>query len=200
MEMPKMIGVAGLARSGKDTFVKLLSQRMDCVRYALADKLKEELRGCLSGLYNIDILSCSPEEKKVVRPLLVAHGKIRRDLSEGRYWYDALDKIIYNDREKIGNKIVVVSDIRFAAFKEDEVAWLRQNKGVLVHIRKYTIKDGVFIYDEPPNEEERQNDPLLQVLADYRIEWPDYVKSGQDESILFSYVNNFVHWYNERIE
>lgn len=196
--MPKMLGVAGLARSGKDTFYRLLSQRMETVRFAMADILKEEIQESISALYGIDVFHCSTEEKNLIRPMLVAHGKIRRDLSEGRYWYEALDKAIYEDREKIGNKLVVITDIRFAAFKEDEVSWLRRNNGLLIHLKKYHAKDGVLSYDAPPNEEERVNDPKLHELADYKIEWPDFNKIGQDEGLLIPFVNNFVHWLAEK--
>ena len=39
-----VIGVSGLAGSGKDTFFKILSKKRKFKRYALADELKMEIR------------------------------------------------------------------------------------------------------------------------------------------------------------
>ena len=56
------------------------------------------------------------------------------------------------------------------------------------------------VYFDPPNEDEKRNDPKLMEKADYSIEWP-HVEKAKTEEIkkeLTSYVKEFAEWYKER--
>ena len=64
-----MIGISGIAGSGKDLFCKFLLKEIKGSRIALADPLKEETRGFILQKYGIDILNCGLEEKNKVRDL-----------------------------------------------------------------------------------------------------------------------------------
>ena len=67
--MIKVIGIAGMARAGKDTFVgiaKNILRRNNYrpIRVAFADKLKEEVLAMLkSNGFQLDITKLSPEEQ-----------------------------------------------------------------------------------------------------------------------------------------
>ena len=125
-----MIGISGIAGSGKDLFCKFLLKEIKGSRIALADPLKEETRGFILQKYGIDILSCSLEEKNKVRDLLVFYGGIKRYESKGTYWTDKAQKKADNCKH-----VPIVTDIRYAEYQNDEIHWLKaKNKGTLIHL------------------------------------------------------------------
>ena len=87
----KLIGVSGLARSGKDLFTTvsqdILKERgLKTERYALAYELKNDLKQLIHKKTGIDVFTENTEEKTIIRPLLVAYGDVMRKISEGKYW------------------------------------------------------------------------------------------------------------------
>ena len=50
----KYIGLSGVAGAGKDLFYSLLSKRIPCQRFSLADGLKSDVRDWCIENYNID--------------------------------------------------------------------------------------------------------------------------------------------------
>lgn len=180
-----IIGVGGLARSGKDTFVSyakriLINSGYYPFRVAFADSLKDDISSFIKQKYDIDIYTATPKEKELVRPLLVAHGCCKRNQNPS-HWIELADiQINTHIREMyncISNDKVVflISDVRFV----NEVDWVHQNNGWFVHIRKYKIgfDNGKFVgegfieFDKAPNEEEAKNDPLISIKADYHLDW-----------------------------
>ena len=196
-----MIGISGIAGAGKDFFCGLLLKEIEGMRIALADPLKEETRGFILQKYAIDIQTCSLEEKNKVRNLLVFYGGIKRYETKREYWTNKAQKKI--DACK-GTPII--TDIRYAEYENDEVHWLKnKNKGTLIHLRKYceieTYGSQVKrVYFDPPNEDERRNDPKLMEKADYCIEWPHVENSTSTEikKALTPYAKEFAEWYKER--
>lgn len=193
-----VIGVGGLAGSGKDTFVNLLQEQIPNVkRFALADSLKAELNPTLINLYNTDIFSCSRERKDIVRPALVAHGKIKRTLSQGRHWIEILNKKIQEHKNTFPNDLICITDIRYDVFEKDEVGWLKKELGgIFVHVSRFEIAEGKTIFQTPPNADEAENDPKLQKKADYRVIWPsaNKVDGSPDFNSLNIYVEEFIKW------
>jgi hypothetical protein len=196
-----MIGISGIAGAGKDLFCKLLLKEIQGTRIALADPLKEETRGFILQKYAIDILNCSLEEKNKVRDLLVFYGSIKRYETKGAYWTEKAQKKV--DACK---GVPVITDVRYAEYESDEVHWLKhKNKGTLVHLRKYCEIEThgpqvKRVYFDPPNEDERRNDPKLMEKSDYCIEWP-HVENAAPEEIrktLTPYAKEFAEWYRER--
>lgn len=169
--MKQVIGLSGVAGSGKDTLFSLLSLRNSNVkRFALADILKQEISPFLKDLYGIDILNCSREEKNLIRPILVEHGKIRRTLTSGTYWTSKLTTSIQEFVALDPNNIAVITDIRYAEYEEDELFWLKKTlNGHLIHITM-TLGKGEKL--QPPNKEEEINDPVLRKSSDLRVIWP----------------------------
>ena len=98
-----LIGIAGVAGSGKDTFAKLIAKVFENsgaeVNYlSFADKLKSEVADISKKLYNIDPTSCSRDEKNLIRPLLLAHGAIMRNKTAGQYWINSVKSLISDEK------------------------------------------------------------------------------------------------------
>ena len=200
-----IIGLSGLAGAGKDLFFSILSQKVNCKRFALADELKRETKPILLENYGIDPTTCSREEKEKIRDFLVFHGSFRRDETDGRYWIDKLTPSLKNH----SGGYAVVTDVRYDEHPLDEVHWLKNEmKGVLVHISRFTevpyanvpnIKQRAFI--EPPNEKERINDPILKEKSDYQFAWPTTL--GHEKYVntkLSKHVDKFLAWLEKDLE
>ena len=187
-QIPTVIGVGGYARSGKDTFVKIARKILkehgySSIRLAFADALKEEIDPFLKEYYGISAWTDDADEKKIIRPLLVAHGCQKR-VQNPTYWIDKLDEAI--ETIHYGEDVIFVSDCRFP----NEVDWVHDWQklrwsGWFVHIKKYSIgiqhglMDGfstVKVFDLAPNAEESYNDPLCQENADYKLEMENAIE------------------------
>ena len=165
------IGISGVAGCGKnvlgDIIVKLLERlNLPCREFSIAKNLKGEVARASRDLYGIDSLNCSREEKEVIRPFLVAHGLIKRNLSQGRHWVDFLTSELDPD------KINIITDIRFDKYKKDEVYWLKNEiNGILIHVSRYHEVEGKRVFLAPINETERENDPKVKKQADFILNW-----------------------------
>jgi len=188
--MNKIIGISGVAGCGKDTFYSLLSEKILCERFSLADALKTEVNQWCRMHYHIDSIDCYRDQKEIIRPFLVAHGATKRKLSEGRHWIEQLnDKIIKSNN----SNFKVITDIRYDDYKNDEVHWLQEELGgTLVHISQYRMEGSERVYLKPVNSEEARNDPRVKEKSDYQIEW-EFVKNGQIYE-LEPFIDNFLDW------
>lgn len=198
MKFNNVIGVAGLAGSGKDTFVNLLQAKIPNIkRFALADSLKVELNPTLIKLYNQDIFTCSRETKDILRPMLVAHGKVRRVMSNGRHWIDILNEKINQCRKDNPNSIICVTDIRYDVYEKDEVHFIQKElEGILVHVSRFDWQGKKQVFFTPPNIDEAENDPKLKSKANYKIIWPSArkVDGTADIDSLNIYADEFIKW------
>lgn len=199
----RVIGLSGVAGSGKDMFYSLLKKKLHpfIQRFALADVLKEELQESIQKLYGIDILNCSRKEKDLVRPVLVAHGKVRRESSHGTYWTSILTNKIGEYLEKNPSGIACVTDVRYDVFQHDEISWLKDTmNGYLVHIAlRVPDENGKLVTLEPPNQDEKENDPRLIAKADYCVEWPKLISTDlqyPNWEELNPYVEAFLKKFN----
>jgi len=179
--MNKIIGISGLAGDGKDSLCNMLrelfeSKGFEFERMALADELKEECREALLSMYNINPIACSREEKAVIRDFLVFYAKVKREESKGTHWVNKLDKKIKSLPKIKVDRIICIPDVRHAEYEKDEVAWIKKNKGILIHVKKYQIEETFThrkFYSTPVNSEEAYHTPRLEELADFVIEWQD---------------------------
>lgn len=188
-------GIAGAATVGKDTYYRLLKEvcledyGAKVIKFALADILKESLRGFILDKHKIDIVNCSTEEKNKVRFELVNYARVMRQGTNGRYWINKLNREIeeYKNSSRFRKSdIFCVTDIRHFEYPYDEVVWLKEeNKGVLIYVEKY-FQDGSIC--APANDDERRNDPLLRKNSDYLIRW----QHGASEKILKDLVKKTV--------
>lgn len=190
----KMIGLTGVARSGKDTFYSILKKYLEekgikSQRLAFADELKNELYDFTKDKFKIDLLNCTPENKEVVRPLMVAYGKCRRIQTEGKYWTSTLQPEV---NKLINNNIVpIVTDVRYIEYKDDEYSWLKFHNGILIHISR-KLNDGSLI--APANIEEKSNDNKLKAVADYSVCW----ETCQDVNFLYELMQKHLKNIHEK--
>ncbi len=184
-----IIGISGCARSGKDLFFNLLNNKLNSKfnlkRFAFADELKNDLSILLKQNFDIDVMNPTPEEKELIRPLLVCYGTdIARKINKN-YWIQKIEpKIIENS--KIENSIAVLTDVRYI----NEQLFVKNNfkKSINVHIERKGFK--------PINEEEEKNNPILKESSDYQIVWSDYNKNIlKHESII----DEFIKYFNLKI-
>lgn len=176
-----MIGITGVARSGKDTFYIILKKffkqkGIESERIALADELKGELGDFVEKKFKINLNKCDGSDKELIRPLMVAYGKCRRVQTDGKYWTLMVDPKIKELKTK--NIIPIITDIRYIEYKEDEYAWLKKHNGILIHISR-KLEDGSFV--PPANIEEKSNDTKLKAVSDFTISW----ETCQDTNALY---------------
>lgn len=187
-----ILGLSGSAQSGKDTFYSILKRLSSkkVTRFALADNLKEETDKWIKNNYRIDYKSCTLKEKEFIRPFWVVHGKLKRNISQGKHWTDLLTPVLQERLNQEDNQILCITDIRYKEYPEDESDWLKKIGGKLIHISMYE-KTGTFLkFNKYPNEDEAKNDPILKDLADYRLEWE---KQGtNNEEFLFEKLSPIV--------
>jgi hypothetical protein len=165
----KIVGLSGVARSGKDTFCNLLIEEglklgFNGKRFALADKLKDKIAPFLISEFGIDPRTATGQDKELIRPLLVEFGRAKRIQTNGRFWTNLLEKEIFEHSDL---DFAVVTDIRYCEYEFDEVQWIRSTGGNLLHISRK--ENGNFI--QPPNDDERRNDPILQEFSDLTVVW-----------------------------
>ena len=184
------IGISGVAGCGKNTLssiiIKLL-QRMELPyrELSIANNLKQEISWVSRELYGVNSSNCTREEKNTIRPLLVAHGVIKRELSNGRHWVEMLNKELAPD------KINIITDIRFNEYEKDEVYWLKKEiNGVLIHLSRYDEIKGKRVFFPPVNEKERENDPLVKKEADFIFNW----KTEEDHTKKIISASHLLKW------
>lgn len=130
MKNIRLIGVAGLARSGKDTVTNMLAKHYDAYTAAFADPIKHMLEVGLGitfdELYKGDKSLIHPKYgvslRHMMQSLATDWGRVY--ISDD-VWIRAVESII----EGIGEGTHIVSDVRF----EDEAAWVREH-GMLIHV------------------------------------------------------------------
>ena len=161
--IPNVISLGGVARVGKDTFcleiINLLQARgIEAQRIAFADELKKDLKDFLLAKTGVNVYTDDDGEKAIIRPLLVEYGKLMRSISNGQYWINKLKPLIKNNTSS--GVISIITDVRYP----NEVEWVNSIKNsISIHI----IRNGI-IY---ANEEERDQDPPTQALAQSVINW-----------------------------
>ena len=171
-----MIGLCGMARSGKDSFFNYSKAifgelGVHTVRVAFADALKEECNDFLRDNVGISSFTEDPVEKMLIRPFLVTYGThLRRKINQSCW----ISKVKPKVNGLISSGLVpVITDVRY----ENEVEFVKKQGGVIIHISRSGVK--------PPNEEEKTMDPKLKKLADIKLSWPTL---GDDEEGYTSYI------------
>lgn len=180
--MIKYIGVSGLARTGKNIFCDIAIKQLkdnfnlNAKSYALAHELKKDCANFVNSKLGLNVFSEDTKEKSIFRPLLVWYADTKRTQTNGRYWIELLNDAIKRDNNH-NIDIILISDIRFAEYPNDEIFWLKNElNGKLIHITKFSydkLEKNKKIFNDPPNETEKTNDPKIKKNADYLIEWED---------------------------
>jgi hypothetical protein len=173
------IGIAGVARAGKDSLAleleKVLRNRTSKLIYrtSLAQPLKEDCKDFIQTYLGIDVFTNNSEEKSIFRDFLVWYGKVKRQQTSGKYWTSLLDERV----AKYSPDICIIPDIRYQQYKEDEAFWLqKKKKGVLIHLQRIGLNGEIV---PPANMDETINDSILRGAADYKIVWPTFTDENQ---------------------
>ena len=188
MENKIIIGITGVARSGKDTFTaiakELLKEKGFSVsHHALANELKRDCEQFLQDNCGVDVWTQDTDIKDKFRPFLLWYGDYQRKLTNGRYWIDKVSKVIENDN----NQIHIVSDVRYKFYDFDESDWIKSYpKGYLVHIERVSNGETVVF---PPNDHEKRNDPKMKEAANIRVEWQNVTDCRTQHPTLIDSVN-----------
>lgn len=170
-----MIGIAGLARAGKDTLANNLSDIIEedlgakVKIYSFALPIKHQVANLLEDYYHISPFTEDGGEKLIIRPLLVAHGEQMKKNWGEDFWLKELMATIEKDRSKDKKIFPIIPDVRFAP----EAETVKNKNGQVIHISK--------IGNTPPNEIEAKNDPLVKELADLSHSWPNYEPDQMEE-------------------
>lgn len=168
----KLLGISGVAFCGKDSLYKELEkilgfQGIETRRLALADELKIELNDFIRKNYGISAFTNDPDEKSIIRNLMVAHGAIKRKQSNGKYFTNILNRKI--EECIFDNILPIITDVRFAEYQDDELSWIKSNNGKVIHLKRIS-PDGSLI--KAANSTEEQNDPKIESAADFKLVWP----------------------------
>jgi hypothetical protein len=211
--MKKIIGLGGVARSGKDTFAGILSLKLlqagkKVRRVAFADPLKTQVDEFLIKNLGITAFTPNSAEKTLIRPMLVWYGDAQRKRTNGRYWIDIAKKAI----EESDYEYYIITDVRYSFYEKDELYFLKNEmSGTLCHISKYEWKSqpqqydditGVVHYKEfvaPANDHEQENDPKIKQLSDYRVEWPHINDINPDDLLWNPELNEHVDKFMEKM-
>ena len=131
-----IIGITGLARSGKDTAAKFLVEEKNFQQISFAWALK---RAC-AAMYGIDLtkfdlgdrLGADPFWQMTYREIL---QKVGTDLVTNHldpdFW---VKRVAYQVSKMDDMKVpVVISDVRF----ENEATWVRQQGGIIIRIVRH---------------------------------------------------------------
>ena len=196
-----VIGIAGYARCGKDTFCKIASSILTEEGYtvqklAFADELKKLADPICKDLFGISAFTDDTEEKKVIRPGLVWIGCGLRENKDPNIWISKVNGVLkekyqeFLEGGKSDKRVYFVSDVRFP----NEADWVHNNwEGWVLHLSKFHQRRGINeeieqVFDEAPNLEEAKNDPLVKAKSDFNLEWEDVRFS--DPSIRLSDIPN----------
>ena len=186
MIFPNIIGVAGYARTGKDTFGSILCNELSktgvkAKKLSLAYVLKSDLDNFLLDKFGISAFTEDPKEKSFIRPLLICYGTDLMRKKDPEYWIKKLQKTV--DLNTNCGIISVICDIRFL----NEASWLRNNGGILVHLKRPGM--------EPADKNENNNEQALKQVSDFPILWNTFTENYIEN--CSSIVKNFINEVKE---
>lgn len=145
-----IIGLCGYAQSGKDTAAKHLTGFR---RLAFADKLKADLSGFILTFYGFSIYNCTPEQKEMIRPLMIAHGECKRR-QDPSHWLKPIQRVIEDSCKEDG---FVITDVRYL----NEAKMILNAGGLII----YLDRGGA----PASNEEARSIREILDVIEPPRV-------------------------------
>lgn len=178
-----IIGISGVARSGKDTFFKILKRSLsieygECKRFAFADEIKKELNDITLKNFNIDCFNLSDSNKEIVRPLMVAYGTNLARAINSNHWINRIESSVTKHYKSGG--VAVITDVRYP----NEQSFIKKNfkHSFNIHINRFGFN--------PANKEEEINTPILKHGCDYEISWKTFDSSDSEgEPFVQGFIN-----------
>ena len=173
LDQYNLIGIAGFARSGKDSLASILQnllseQKSSSKITSFAYYLKKDIDSFLQSRLNISAFTEDPQEKEIIRPLLVCWGtKVIRDKIDSEYWIRKMHNVRVVHRSQ-GIK-TIIPDVRF----QNEVEWIHSLGGASIYIER----EGV----NPINSDEEEYTKKLKKMCKFSFYWDnlkDFEHSG----------------------
>lgn len=185
-----IIGIAGFARSGKDTLAKsiktgLEKQGVKVGLFSFAKALKDDIDSFCVEKFNISAFCEESASKSKIRPILIAYGNCQRNATSGGYWIERLKPEIESFFNS-GGDCAIVTDLRFKEFEYDEYDFFRS------YDRNFIITVSLFDNNGELNpaahKSEEKSFPFLLSNSDYNVEWTksndkDYIALKANECI-----------------
>ena len=129
------------------------------VRAGFADAVKADVHQLLVKNVGISAYTSVPEEKEIIRGLLVEYGtNIKRKLNPN-CWIERMKPNL--DLASHLKSTLMITDVRY----ENEVDWVESNGGVCIYIEKEGCN--------PINSEEEANDEMLREKSKFYLKWDD---------------------------
>jgi hypothetical protein len=177
------IGIAGVARSGKDSLALEIENLIrsykgkTIYRTSLAQPLKEDCKNFINQYLGLNVFTDNNEEKATFREFLVWYGKVKRQQTEGKYWTNLLDERV----KKYQPDVCIIPDVRYQQYEQDEVSWLKaKENNILIHLQRIATNGEIV---PPANMDESINDSIIQNSADYKIVWPTFTDDNKQENM-----------------
>jgi|TARA_R110000824_G_scaffold68589_1_gene177254 hypothetical protein len=162
-----VIGIAGVARSGKDTaghFVQeLLYERNKELskQCGFADLLKKDMEKFCREQFGFTSFTKEDHQKEMIRPLLVAYGTHVWRKQNENHWVEKMKPTV--DFFTSAGHNVIITDVRY----ENEIDWIQKElSGRCIFVSRKGAK--------PANKEEADQCPLLKEKADTLVSWPTF--------------------------
>lgn len=187
------IGISGAALVGKDTLCAALignfkkKYGLDAKRYSIAgDKVRKDLKGFLRKSLGYDVDMYDPEQKELLRPLMVEYGRYVRNQTNGRYFIDNMNKT-----KSFGKGIIpIIPDIRYAEYEKDELYWIKnEKKGILIFLERRGIK--------PANKFERDNNIIIKKEANFVFNIPNFKSETSYNLYVEGFIEDIVTTYQQ---
>ena len=109
---PQLSGLVGFARAGKNSFAEFFGKNtggsLNCKYISFAYALRKELDTFLQKRLNISAFTEDPEEKEIIRPLLVCWGtEIMREKIDRDHWVKSIEKTVEINRKN--NNLIIIN-------------------------------------------------------------------------------------------
>lgn len=187
-----IIGLTGMPTVGKDTFFNYMQTWLlnynDInlkipTRASFADSVRDDLKDFIHKQYNIDVYNCSGEEKELIRPIMIAHGVLKRR-DNPNHFIEILNKKLKNNFTY--DMIPVITDVRYV----NEVKYVQESGGIMIHL----TRDAIF----PPVD----SDEMLECfeLCDYFFELNNIKFTDNESEDEKKYVNHHNKCYENLLD
>jgi len=172
----QVLGLCGVARSGKDSFadflIKLFPLKFSKASFAFY--LKKDLDPFLLEKLNISAFTEDTTEKEIIRPLLIAWGTdVIRNNYDRKHWIKKINKKVVENSKN--NLITIIPDVRF----DNELEWIGvRGKNIFINnpacepkgdleLDTLKLKNSVDFYFEWNKMDDFENEGLMKVKNFY---------------------------------
>lgn len=154
-----ILGLGSRRQVGKNTLASLMDRLCPgaWVKLSFARRIYEDLAPLVRSQFGFEMDALTPEQKEIVRPLLIGLGTARR-MQDPLHWV----RIVQDQIDRMSGVMVLLTDVRYP--NEEEA--MRKGYG-----RRFRLLEVERIGAPPPTEEEERNWRSVAARADYVLRW-----------------------------